>query len=121
MDEKQAILFWNAICRGEIIGHTQETNYSQGFPIEKPTYTSTICTHLGIPTLTVPIMRYCIYDAKEQGVDRSNKQDTEKVVKFLREIANVIEEGSKEIVDNTPINPNIPRQKPPEWKDEPNF
>ena len=93
MNEKQAVKFWNAIASGRIIGMVPETSYMQGYPIEEPTYTSTICYHHEMTNLTVPVIDYD-HLGSPKGTIKPNKNDANKVADFLRMIADKIESSA---------------------------
>lgn len=97
MNTKQAIKFWNSICMGEVIGHTATTELEQGFAIERPTYTSSICSHLDLKKLINPYMSYC--GGLESGMVHSNSNDIDSVVLFLRNLADSIEESKQKEID----------------------
>lgn len=101
MNTMQAIKFWNSICNGEVIGHTPTTELEQGFAIEKPTYTSSICSHLDLKPLINPYMSYCGH--VESGMVHSNSDNIDCVVSFLRNLADSIEESKQKEIDYSHI------------------
>lgn len=97
MNQRQAVKFWNEIVKGEVIGWIPDSQQYQGGEMTKPTYLSTICDQLDLPKLSVPYYGYAHpYDFNEndQGWQNPNtKEDIDKVVTFLRELADAVEGG----------------------------
>ena len=90
MNEKQAVKFWNSISGGEVIGFVPDSQHSQGFPIEKPTYTSTICDQFELGSLIVPRIQYS-HDCLNKSTANPSSDDCRNVASFLRMLADKIE------------------------------
>lgn len=95
MNQRQAVKFWNEIVKGEVIGWVPDTQQYQGGELTKPTYLSTICDQLDLPKLGIPYYGYANpYDLNEKDrawQNPSSEQNINKVVSFLRELADSIE------------------------------
>ncbi|MFT1654828.1 hypothetical protein ACOKQT_17960 [Vibrio cholerae] len=92
MNQRQAVKFWNEIVKGEVIGWIPDTQQYQGGELTKPTYLSTICDQLDLPKLGIPYYGYAhpeYYTAAWQNPN--SEQNINKVVSFLRELADSIE------------------------------
>ena len=93
MNEVQAVKFWNSIQQGEIIQVIPDNGVSQGCEVTKPTYSSAVCDQLDLPFLTVPRISYS-YDGSPTGTYNPPKSDSDRVVEFLRNLADSIENSS---------------------------